>query len=61
MGLGRTAGCLLPPCARQGVPQGQAESGRIVIAAEAGPRVPRGGVTRQGVVLSDFQSLVVCQ
>jgi hypothetical protein len=27
----------------------------------AGPRVPRGGVTRQGVVLTDFQSFVDCQ
>ena len=27
----------------------------------AGPRVPRGGVGRQGVVLTDFQSLVDCQ
>jgi hypothetical protein len=28
------------------------ECGSIVLAAFAGPRVPRGGVTRQGVVLS---------
>jgi hypothetical protein len=27
----------------------------------SGPRVPRGGVTRQGVVLTDLQSLVHCQ
>jgi len=27
----------------------------------AGPRAPRGGVTRQGVVLIDLQSLVDCQ
>ena len=27
--------------------------------SNAGPRVPRGGVTRQGVVLTDLQSLVV--
>ena len=42
--------CVLP----QGVPQGQKES-------YAGARAPRGGVTRQGVVLTDLQSLLDCQ
>ena len=28
---------------------------------DAGPRVPRGGVARHGVVLTDFQSLLHCQ
>ena len=27
----------------------------------AGPRVPRGSVTRQGVALTDLESLVYCQ
>ena len=44
-----------PPCVRQGVPKGRMKSWVIVLAA--GPRVPRGGVTRQGVVLINFQSL----
>jgi len=54
-----------PPCACQGVPHGQTESGGIVLAAVlpsyAGARAPRGGVTRQGVVLADLQSLLDCQ
>jgi hypothetical protein len=33
----------------------------VILAAIAGPRVPRGVVTRQRVVLTDFQSLVDCQ
>ena len=33
----------------------------IVLAAGAGPRVPSGGVTRQGVVLTDLQSPVDCK
>jgi hypothetical protein len=44
-----------------GVPQGQAESGGILLAAVSGTRVPRGGVTRQGVALTDRKSLVGCQ
>jgi hypothetical protein len=36
--------------------RGQAESGGIVLAT-CWPRVPRGGVTRQGVALTDLQSL----
>jgi hypothetical protein len=48
-------------CCRQGVPQGQWESGGIVLAVHAGARAPRGGVTRQGVVLTDLQSLLDCQ
>ena len=35
--------CVLP----KGVPQGQTESGGIVLAANAGPRVPSGGVTHK--------------
>ena len=35
--------------------------GFSVLAAVAGPRVPGGGVTRQGVALTDLQSLVDCQ
>ena len=42
-----------------GVPHAHAESGGVVLAA--GPRVPRGGVTRQGVALTELQSLVDCQ
>jgi len=44
-----------------GVWQGQAENGGIVLAAGAGPRVSSGGVTRQGVVLTDLQSPVDCK
>jgi hypothetical protein len=29
--------------------------------SHAGPRAPRGGVTRQGVLLTDLQSLLDCQ
>ena len=49
-----------PPCARrQGVPHGQTElSGGIVLAVICWARAPRGGVTRQGVVLTDLQSLL---
>ena len=50
-----------PPRVRQGVPHGQTESEIIVLAANAGPRVPRGDVTRQGGVLPDLESLVDCQ
>jgi hypothetical protein len=46
---------------RQGGPRGQTESGGIVLSVNAGARAPRGGVTRQGVVLTDFQSLRDCQ
>jgi hypothetical protein len=35
--------------------------GGRVLAVNAGARVPRGGVTRQGVVLTDLQSLCDCQ
>jgi hypothetical protein len=45
-------------CGRKCVPHGQTESGGIVLLTYAGPRAPRGGVTRQGVVLTDLQSLV---
>ena len=31
---------------------------KIVLSADIGPRVPGGGVTRQGVVLTDLESLV---
>ena len=31
------------------------------LAVNAGARAPRGGVTRQGVVLTDLQSLGDCQ
>ena len=32
-----------------------------VLTVNAGARAPRGGVTRQGVVLTDLQSLLDCQ
>ena len=32
-----------------------------VLAVNAGARAPRGGVTRQGVVLTDLPSLCDCQ
>ena len=47
---------LLPT--RQGGPHGQTESGGRVLAVNAGARAPRGGVTRQGVVRTDLQSLL---
>jgi hypothetical protein len=40
---------------------GQTESGGRVLAVNAGARAPRGGVTRQGAVLTDLQSLCDCQ
>jgi hypothetical protein len=46
---------------RPGGSHGQLESGDRVLAVNAGARVPRGGVTRQGVVLTDFQSFLDCQ
>jgi hypothetical protein len=50
-----------PPCARQEAPLAKRRVGLQYSLSYAGPRVPRGGVTRQGVVLTDFQSLVECQ
>jgi hypothetical protein len=44
----------------QGGPHGQTESGGIVLAVICWS-APRGGVTRQGVVLTDLQSLLDCQ
>ena len=44
-----------------GGPHGQTESGGRVLAVNAGAREPRGGVTRQGIVLTDLQSLRDCQ
>jgi hypothetical protein len=39
---------ILPqPPLPKGVPQGQTENGGIALAAYAGPRAPRGGVTRK--------------
>ena len=46
---------------RQGGPNGQTESGGRVLAVNAGARAPSGGVTRQGAVLTDLQSLCDCQ
>ena len=46
---------------RQGEPHGQTESGGRVLAVKAGARAPRGGVTWQGVVIPDLQSLLDCQ
>jgi hypothetical protein len=40
---------------------GQMESGGSVLAVNVEARAPRGGVTRQGVVLTDLQSLRDCQ
>jgi hypothetical protein len=39
---------------RQGGPHGQTESWGRVLAVNAGARAPRGGVTLQGVVLTDL-------
>jgi hypothetical protein len=44
-----------------GGPHGQTESGGRVLAVNTGARAPRGGVTRQGVVLIDLQPLCDCQ
>ncbi len=33
----------------------------LLLLPRRGARAPRGGVTRQGVVLTDFQSLLDCQ
>jgi len=46
------------PLCQPGVPHGQKESGGIALLLYAGPRMPRGGVTRQGVVLTDLKSLL---
>ena len=46
------------PNPRRAVPHGQTESG--VLAVIAGARARRGSVTRQGVVLTDLESLVDC-
>jgi hypothetical protein len=40
---------------------GQTESGGMVLAVTCWARAPRGGVTRQGVVLTDLESLLGCQ
>jgi hypothetical protein len=37
------------------------QSGGRLLAVNAGARAPRGGVTRQGVVLTDLRSLCDCQ
>jgi len=50
-----------PPCVREGVAHGPTESGGIALASYARARAPRGGVARQGVVLTDFQSFLDCQ
>jgi hypothetical protein len=51
-----------PPCPYPPAwPNGQTESGGRVLAVNAEARAPRGGVTRQGVVLTDLQSLRDCQ
>jgi hypothetical protein len=47
----------VPPFVRKGVPRGQTESGDIVLAVMCWAR----GVTRQGLVLTDLQSLLDCQ
>ena len=43
--MGRTGNGLVPLVLLKRVPQGRTESGGIVLAANAGPRVPSGGVT----------------
>jgi hypothetical protein len=40
---------------------GLSQGGITVLAVNAGARAPRGGVTRQGVVLTDLQSLLDCR
>jgi len=57
--LGDWDACVYPPAS--GEPHGQTESGGKVLAVNAGARAPRGGVTRQGVQLTDLQSLRDCQ
>ena len=49
---------VLAPLCPPGVPHGKTESGGIVLH-HAGARAPRGGLTRQGVVLTDLQSLLI--
>jgi len=54
---------LMKPCS---TPQGQAESGGMVLIAYAGPvrpaaRAPSGSAARQRVVPTDRHSFVVCQ
>ena len=46
-------------CVAERVPQGQTESGGIVLAANAGPRVPSGGVTLKRRCTSDLQSSLI--
>ena len=49
-------------CVAERVPQGQTESGGIVLAANAGPRVPSGGVTLiEALYLPTFSHLFDCQ
>jgi hypothetical protein len=52
-----------PPCAarRATWPNGECAYNTSYSLSYAGPRVPRGGVTRQGVVLTELQSLLDCQ
>ncbi len=46
-------------CVAERVPQGQTESWGIVLAANAGPRVPSGGVTLKRRCTSDLQSSLI--
>jgi hypothetical protein len=54
------ASVTLRPKAYTGTPQVRPR-GSLVLAAGAGTRAPSGGVTRQGVVLTDLQSPVDCR
>ena len=57
--MGRTDGSQSPLVLTR--PHGPTESGGRVLAVNDGARAPRGGVARQGVVLTDLQSLRDCQ
>jgi hypothetical protein len=53
--------CLGSSATNPAVPQQKPQSGGIVLAVICWARAPRGGVTRQGVALTDLQSLLDCK
>jgi hypothetical protein len=59
--LGRTDGCLRPLVAAKACHMAKRSVGVEYSPSYAGARAHRGGVTRQGVVLTDLQSLLDCQ
>jgi hypothetical protein len=53
-----------PPCVYPPAKAGHMAKWRVgveYLPSDAGVQAPRGGVTRQGVVLTDLQSLPDCQ